>query len=135
MTVYLRQEWLDTRLNYVNNTSFSNVGHVTMDSKLYDSIWVPDLFFPNEKIASVHQVTVPNRLLRIFPDGKVLYSSRYTAAEKELIDERDNLKAFNFRYSMTIGCHMSLESFPFDEQTCSLKMESCKLSLLILYSR
>ena len=63
-----------------------------MDSKLYDSIWVPDLFFPNEKIASVHQVTVPNRLLRIFPDGKVLYSSRFAAAvEKELIDERVNL--------------------------------------------
>lgn len=27
---------------------------------------------------------------------------------------------------MTFGCHMSLEKFPFDEQTCALKMESCE---------
>ena len=76
LTVYLRQEWIDSRLSYVNNTNFSRVGHVTIDNKLYDRIWVPDLFFPNEKSAHAHQVTVPNRLLRIFPDGRVLYSSR-----------------------------------------------------------
>ena len=29
-------------------------------------------------------------------------------------------------YSMTVGCHMSLEKFPFDEQMCTLKMESCE---------
>ncbi len=37
---------------------------------------VPDLFFRNEKRAVEHKVTVPNRLLRLSPDGTVLYSQR-----------------------------------------------------------
>ena len=44
---------------------------------VWKKIWVPDLFFPNEKQAHSHCVTVPNRLIRISPDGRVLYSSRW----------------------------------------------------------
>lgn len=36
----------------------------------------PDLFFSNEKEGHFHNIIMPNVLLRIYPDGKVLYSIR-----------------------------------------------------------
>ena len=38
---------------------------------------VPDLFFPNEKSAEYHDVTVQNQVVNIYPNGTVRYSSRY----------------------------------------------------------
>ena len=40
-------------------------------------IWVPDLYFTNEKVASFHDVTVPNKMLHLFSDGRVVYRLRY----------------------------------------------------------
>ena len=74
VNIYLRQSWLDERLNYKD--IYPDIDKLTLDSKLLEKIWVPDLFFPNEKQAQSHCVTVPNRLIRISPDGTVLYSSR-----------------------------------------------------------
>ena len=42
-----------------------------------DKVWVPDLFIPNEKSASLHMITVPNKLMHIYPEGRILYSVRY----------------------------------------------------------
>ena len=77
MNVYLRQQWNDPRLRYINYSSYANITHLTIDSKLIERMWVPDLFFPNEKSGHPHCITMPNRLVRIFPDGTVLYSARY----------------------------------------------------------
>jgi len=39
-----------------------------------------------------------------------------------------SLKFFNiFRLSLTLSCPMDLKSFPFDTQTCHMRMASCKL--------
>ncbi len=45
-------------------------------SRQVSEIWVPDLFFRNEKNGVRHDITVPNRLLRIWPNGTILYSQR-----------------------------------------------------------
>ena len=37
-------------------------------------IWVPDTFFVNGKKSFLHKITVPNRFIRVFPDGMVSYS-------------------------------------------------------------
>ena len=50
---------------------------VTLSYKHLSSLWVPDVFMPNEKQANFHDITVPNVLLRLNPDGKILYSRRY----------------------------------------------------------
>ena len=71
----MRQTWVDDRLSY-NETEF-NLSRITLDHKLYSEIWVPDLFFSNEKRSNIHCVTVPNSMIRIYPNGTVLYSSRY----------------------------------------------------------
>jgi hypothetical protein len=39
-------------------------------------IWVPDTFFVNEKMAHLHQQTVPNQFVRIMHTGEVLLSRR-----------------------------------------------------------
>ena len=71
MTFYLRQRWQDPRLAYsqINRT-------VTLNYNDLHRIWVPDLFFRNEKAGMLHDITVPNRLIRLWPNGTLLYSQR-----------------------------------------------------------
>ncbi|GAB6022237.1 hypothetical protein CHUAL_006368 [Chamberlinius hualienensis] len=66
-------------------------------------IWKPDLFFANEKDGKFHEIIMPNVLLRIHPNGNVLYS---------------------IRISLRLSCPMNLKLFPLDRQKCSLTMPS-----------
>lgn len=70
-------------------------------------VWMPDLFFSNEKEGHFHNIIMPNVYIRIFPNGSVLYS---------------------IRISLTLACPMNLKLYPLDRQVCSLRMASCKLN-------
>ena len=70
--VILRQRWTDRRLKFNHST----VGVLELDQKMTEKVWVPDSFFPKEKRAQIHEVTVPNRLLHIYSNGTVFYSMR-----------------------------------------------------------
>jgi gamma-aminobutyric acid receptor subunit alpha len=72
---YFRQEWYDPRLNFMNST-WKHVGDIALHYDLVDRVWTPDAFFRNCKDAKAHTITVPNRLMRIYPDGRILYSQR-----------------------------------------------------------
>ena len=72
MIVFLRQEWYDRRLVHPELKA-----PVTLSNKHLPKLWVPDVFMPNEKSAIFHEITVPNVLVRLYPDGKLLYSQRY----------------------------------------------------------
>lgn len=72
MTFYLRQSWIDERFAYDEIDK-----SVTLNYNDLNRIWIPDLFFRNEKRGMLHDMTVPNRLLRLDPDGRILYSQRY----------------------------------------------------------
>jgi anionic glutamate receptor len=39
-------------------------------------VWMPDLFFANEKEGHFHNIIMANVYIRIHPDGSVLYSIR-----------------------------------------------------------
>lgn len=39
-------------------------------------VWMPDLFFANEKEGHFHNIIMPNVYIRIHPQGSVLYSIR-----------------------------------------------------------
>lgn len=67
-------------------------------------VWMPDLFFSNEKEGHFHNIIMPNVYIRIFPYGSVLYS---------------------IRISLTLACPMNLKLYPLDRQVCSLRMASC----------
>ena len=47
------------------------------DPKLVQAIWKPEVFFPNAKEGDFQFVTMPNLLIRIHPDGEILYILRY----------------------------------------------------------
>jgi hypothetical protein len=40
-------------------------------------IWVPDTHFPGIKEGRKHDITATNEVIRIFPNGTILYSMRY----------------------------------------------------------
>ena len=75
MTLYLRHYWKDERLSFTSSTNKS----MTFDGRLVKKIWVPDVFFVHSKRSFIHDTTTENIMLRVFPDGHVLYSLRYEA--------------------------------------------------------
>ncbi|XP_024293485.1 gamma-aminobutyric acid receptor subunit rho-1-like [Oncorhynchus tshawytscha] len=99
MTLYLRHYWKDERLSFTSTNNQS----MTFDSRLAKKIWVPDMFFVHSKRSFIHDTTTDNVMLRVYPDGNVLYSLRVT---------------------VTAMCNMDLSRFPLDTQTCSLEIES-----------
>ncbi|XP_039223440.1 gamma-aminobutyric acid receptor subunit delta [Crotalus tigris] len=98
MTVFLHQSWRDHRLSY--NRTNETLG---LDSRFVDKLWLPDTFIVNAKSAWFHDVTVENKLVRLQPDGVILYSIRVTS---------------------TVACDMDLTKYPMDEQECMLDLES-----------
>lgn len=97
----LRQWWIDERLNYTRyNTTLDKL---EVDEKSVDRVWKPDLYFVNEKRGSFHSITNRNRAIFIYRNGTVIYS---------------------IRIALALQCTMLLQFFPFDTQTCSLKLQS-----------
>ncbi|TSK98514.1 Gamma-aminobutyric acid receptor subunit rho-1 [Bagarius yarrelli] len=99
MTLYLRHYWKDERLAFPSGSNLSR----TFDARLVKKIWVPDVFFVHSKRSFIHDTTMENIMLRVYPDGNVLYSVRIT---------------------VTAQCSMDFSSFPLDTQNCSLELES-----------
>ena len=75
LNMYLRQQWTDPRLKFkpVNNKTTQSV---KMQDGMWDKIWMPDVFFRNEKKASYHYITTPNRLLTLYNDGRLWYVTK-----------------------------------------------------------
>lgn len=60
MTMYLRQSWHDPRLSIPSTSGLRKI-----PAYFLDDIWVPDTVIRNEISASMHDVTVDNKLLFI----------------------------------------------------------------------
>lgn len=73
MTLYLRHYWQDDRLAFPSSNNKSR----TFDARLVKKIWVPDVFFVHSKRSFIHDTTMENIMLRVYPDGNILYSVRY----------------------------------------------------------
>ena len=71
--VFFRQSWKDERLKFEGPMNILRLNNL-MASK----IWTPDTFFHNGKKSVAHNMTMPNKLLRIQDDGTLLYTMRYT---------------------------------------------------------
>ncbi|XP_024935927.1 glutamate-gated chloride channel isoform X4 [Cephus cinctus] len=94
-----REQWVDERLRF--NDFGGRLKYLTLTEA--SRVWMPDLFFANEKEGHFHEIIMPNVYIRIFPHGSVLYS---------------------IRISLTLSCPMDLKLYPLDRQTCSLRMAS-----------
>uniref|UniRef100_H3CFL7 Gamma-aminobutyric acid type A receptor subunit beta4 n=1 Tax=Tetraodon nigroviridis TaxID=99883 RepID=H3CFL7_TETNG len=98
ITMYFQQSWRDKRLAYGELKL-----NLTLDNRVADQLWLPDTYFLNDKKSFLHGVTVKNRMIRLHPDGTVLYGLRITT---------------------TAACMMDLRRYPLDEQNCTLEIES-----------
>ncbi|KAG7276915.1 hypothetical protein CRUP_010235 [Coryphaenoides rupestris] len=96
--VFFRQSWKDERLKFDGPMNILRLNNL-MASK----IWTPDTFFHNGKKSVAHNMTMPNKLLRIQDDGTLLYTMRLTVHAE---------------------CPMHLEDFPMDFHSCPLKFGS-----------
>ncbi|XP_057297439.1 glycine receptor subunit alpha-4-like [Hydractinia symbiolongicarpus] len=109
MDMYFRLYWTDPRLAFENftppcsNLSRGMLAPIAFAEGIYKHIWSPDIFFPNGKKGRIHQVTKPNRLLRLDRTGYIFSSRRIT---------------------VTPFCSMDLHNFPFDKQMCEFTMLS-----------
>ncbi|XP_047366195.1 gamma-aminobutyric acid receptor alpha-like isoform X2 [Vespa velutina] len=107
MDCYFRQSWVDRRLAFQGGKET-----LALSISMLARIWKPDTYFYNGKQSYLHTITSPNKFVRLYQDGRVLYSSRLT------------IKA---------GCPMNLEDFPMDTQRCPLKFGSSEYSMLLVY--
>uniref|UniRef100_A0A1I8F9S4 Neur_chan_LBD domain-containing protein n=1 Tax=Macrostomum lignano TaxID=282301 RepID=A0A1I8F9S4_9PLAT len=96
INLYLREQMVGTRGWLSTETQLCGVEFMKLPDRAWDKIWVPDVFFRNEKKAAFHEVTLPNRLMRLFyPNGTVYYA---------LI-------------TATLSCQMKLHKYPLDTQS------------------
>ena len=71
MEMYFRQYWQDPRLVFAGMNE-----SVTFSGELPDIFWQPDTYFENGVSGKLHHLTVLNKYLRLYPDGRVLVSTR-----------------------------------------------------------
>ena len=76
--------------------------------KIFNSLNLLNFTFyvENERKSYFHRAPSHNKFIRIYPDGKVLFSMRLT---------------------VTAACPMNFRYFPMDHQACDLEIESCML--------
>ncbi|KAM5159213.1 gamma-aminobutyric acid receptor subunit gamma-1 isoform 2-T2 [Callospermophilus lateralis] len=96
--IIFAQTWFDSRLKF-NST----MKVLMLNSNMVGKIWIPDTFFRNSRKSDAHWITTPNRLLRIWNDGRVLYTLRLT---------------------INAECYLQLHNFPMDEHSCPLEFSS-----------
>ncbi|KAI3367318.1 hypothetical protein L3Q82_008363 [Scortum barcoo] len=96
--VFFRQSWKDERLKFHGPMNI-----LPLNNLMASKIWTPDTFFHNGKKSVAHNMTMPNKLLRIMEDGTLLYTMRLTVQAE---------------------CPMHLEDFPMDSHSCPLKFGS-----------
>ncbi|KAG8447704.1 hypothetical protein GDO86_014994 [Hymenochirus boettgeri] len=96
--VFFRQSWLDERLKFDGP-----IRTLPLNNLLASKIWTPDTFFHNGKKSVAHNMTTPNKLLRLIDNGTLLYTMRLTIHAE---------------------CTMHLEDFPMDVHACPLKFGS-----------
>lgn len=73
-----REQWQDERLKF--NDFGGRLKYLTLTEA--SRVWMPDLFFSNEKEGHFHNIIMPNVYIRIHPHGSVLYSIRWDYFEK-----------------------------------------------------
>ncbi|KAK4831694.1 hypothetical protein QYF61_018746 [Mycteria americana] len=69
--VFFRQSWKDERLRFKGPMQ-----RLPLNNLLASKIWTPDTFFHNGKKSIAHNMTTPNKLLRLEDDGTLLYTMR-----------------------------------------------------------
>ena len=71
--MFFRQRWTDSRLKHQLDRPLTVLVGTQHPS---DIIWTPDTVFINSVTSELHQVTVNNHKLDIYPNGTVFWGTR-----------------------------------------------------------
>ncbi|KAM7376721.1 hypothetical protein PAMP_006432 [Pampus punctatissimus] len=96
--IFFAQTWYDSRLKFNSSMKL-----LMLNSNMVGKIWIPDTFFRNSRKSDAHWITTPNRLLRLWSNGRVMYTLRLT---------------------INAECYLKLHNFPMDEHSCPLEFSS-----------
>ena len=69
--IFFAQTWYDSRLKFNSSMKL-----LMLNSNMVGKIWIPDTFFRNSRKSDAHWITTPNRLLRLWSNGRVMYTLR-----------------------------------------------------------
>lgn len=69
--IFFAQTWYDSRLKFNSTMKL-----LMLNSNMVGKIWIPDTFFRNSRKSDAHWITTPNRLLRLWSNGRVMYTLR-----------------------------------------------------------
>ncbi|XP_004598597.2 gamma-aminobutyric acid receptor subunit epsilon [Ochotona princeps] len=111
------QTWYDERLRY--NDTFETL---VLNGNVVSQLWIPDTIFRNSKRTQEHEITMPNQMVRIHKDGKVLYTIRMT------IDAGCSLHMLRFPMD-SHSCPLSFSSFSYPENEMIYKWDDFKLEI------
>lgn len=70
--IFFAQTWYDSRLKFNSSMKL-----LMLNSNMVGKIWIPDTFFRNSRKSDAHWITTPNRLLRLWSNGRVMYTLRW----------------------------------------------------------
>lgn len=93
MECYFRQSWIDKRLAFNDSQK-----PLALSISMLARIWKPDTYFHNGKQSYLHTLTAPNKFVRIEPDGRVLYSSRFVLSKMKTITKQITLSLEHTAY-------------------------------------
>lgn len=104
----LQYKYIDDRLKYRTKSPARRI--IVGEDSLREKIWMPHVIFTNAKAAKVMGLEQQDLMITISPEGVVKYT---------------------YRSAATIYCWMDLKKFPFDKQTCTVPLRSCKYIILL----
>ena len=99
--ITFRHQWNDPRLMF--NDINGKISYLILQDE--QQIWKPDTMFSNSRRTERMRDIAPNTLIRIYPNGNVLFSTRI---------------------NLLLACPMDLTYYPFDTQNCAIQISSCK---------
>uniref|UniRef100_A0AC35TR28 Neur_chan_LBD domain-containing protein n=1 Tax=Rhabditophanes sp. KR3021 TaxID=114890 RepID=A0AC35TR28_9BILA len=101
LDIYISESWYDPGMAFAYMEPCKQ--NMSLNSVLLEKLWGPANCFINSKTASIHNSPFPNIFFMIYANGTVW---------------------INYRLKLTGPCVLALETFPFDNVTCSLTFES-----------
>ncbi|EDX10856.1 pH-sensitive chloride channel 2 [Drosophila simulans] len=100
MHALLQLRFQDKRLAY---KAFNRSDNILGQKHLSERLWLPHIFFANERESSILGTDEKDVLTSLSPEGNVIISTRMQAS---------------------LYCWMNFQKFPFDQQFCSTVLES-----------
>ncbi|KAF0300889.1 Glycine receptor subunit alphaZ1 [Amphibalanus amphitrite] len=100
VALYLRLKWRDPRIVF---PTCLRRPFLLIETGEIDRLWLPDVYFVDDKKSSRHMVVRRNAALRLNRENSTLY--------------------FSERLTLTLRCSFDFELFPMDTQVCEMIME------------